>query len=118
MNDFRKLEVWRKSMTLANTVYQKTKDFPKEELYGITNQMRRYSVSIPSNIAEGCAKSSSKEFARYLKISLGSAYELETQMTISIGLNYLDKSSYDQILDEIIQIQKMISKLRSTIKVR
>lgn len=83
------LEAWKQSMDLVDAVYRTTKTFPAEELYGLTNQMRRAAVSIPSNIAEGAARASKKEFTQFLYIALGSLSELETQTTISKRLGYL-----------------------------
>jgi four helix bundle protein len=83
------LEVWKESMLLAKEVYFLTKDFPKEELYGITSQIRRASVSVPSNIAEGAARSSDKEFIQFLYISLGSLSELETQLLLARDLEFI-----------------------------
>jgi len=82
------LEVWKESMLLAKEAYLLTKSFPKEELYGITSQIRRASVSVPSNIAEGAARSSDKEFIQFLYISLGSLSELETQLLLSRDLEF------------------------------
>jgi four helix bundle protein len=82
------LEVWKESMLLAKEAYLLTKSFPKEELYGITAQIRRASVSVPSNIAEGAARSSDKEFIQFLYISLGSLSELETQLLLSSDLGF------------------------------
>jgi four helix bundle protein len=84
------LEVWKESMALAREVYLVTKGFPKEELYGITSQIRRASVSIPSNIAEGAARSSDNEFIQFLYISLGSLSELETQLLLSRDLKFIE----------------------------
>jgi four helix bundle protein len=84
------LDVWKESMLLAKEVYLLTKHFPKEELYGITSQLRRASVSVPSNIAEGAARSSDKEFVQFLYISLGSLSELETQLLLSKDLEFID----------------------------
>lgn len=78
MKDFKSLKVWQKGIKLVIEIYKSTKHFPQEELYGLTSQMRRSSVSIPSNIAEGSGRSSDKDFHRFLEISIGSAFELET----------------------------------------
>lgn len=77
--DYTDLEVWKESRKLANHIYELTKSFPKEELYGITNQIRRCAVSVPSNIAEGCGRQTAKDTIHFLHISRGSLYELETQ---------------------------------------
>ena len=90
------LDVWKKSMDLVEGVYRLTKSFPDSEKYGLTNQMRRCAVSIPSNIAEGAGRNSKKEFKQFLYISLGSISELETQLIISSKLNYLkNKTLFD-----------------------
>ncbi len=101
---YRKLKVWVKSRELVKTVYLLTKNFPREELYGLTSQVRRAVVSIPSNIAEGSQRSSDREFGNYILIARGSIAELETQLLLSVDLGYLpDKEVVDvlQILDEI-----------------
>lgn len=87
-----KLEAWKSAMALVSGVYQITRSFPKEEIYGLTAQMRRAAVSIPSNIAEGAARTGHKEFAQFLSIAKGSLSELETQLLISAELGFLDRS--------------------------
>ncbi len=86
MGTHKDLDVWKRSVELVTTVYYLTSEFPKEEIFGLTNQIRRASVSIPSNIAEGAARNSDKEFIRFLYISLGSNQELDTQMLIARNL--------------------------------
>ena len=93
-------------MELATEVYRLTAGFPKEEKYGLTSQIRRAAVSIPSNIAEGAGRNSKKEFVQFLAISNGSSYELQTQLLLSKKFNLLD-SAIEPILDQIDQIQKM-----------
>ncbi|APU69652.1 four helix bundle protein [Christiangramia flava] len=115
MNYFRDLKVWQKSIQLSNLIYSATKEFPKEEIYGLTSQIRRSSVSISSNIAEGCGRESKKEFKNFLGIALGSAFELETQMIIALNQNFLDKIEFDEFEKEIQHIQNMIIKLQSTL---
>ncbi len=104
------LEVWKESMLLAKEVYLVTKGFPKEELYGITSQIRRASVSVPSNIAEGAARSSDKEFIQFLYISLGSLSELETQLLLSRDLKFIEN------LDFLPKIESVKMKLIGLIK--
>ena len=87
-----KLEAWKSAMALVKAIYQITGKFPKEELYGLTSQMRRAAVSIPSNLAEGAARTGKKEFAQFLSIAKGSLSELETQLLISAALGFLDKN--------------------------
>jgi len=89
-------------------VYKITREFPKEEIYGLTNQIRRAAVSIPSNIAEGAARNSTKEFIQFLYISLGSISELETQFIISKNLEYIKVEFYDNINEMIIEVKKLI----------
>ncbi|MCC5940656.1 MAG: four helix bundle protein [Balneolaceae bacterium] len=108
MHNYKELIVWQKSVDLATDVYRATSNFPKHELYGLTSQIRRCSVSISSNIAEGAGRSSSREFARFLKVANGSAYELETQLIISKNLSYLADESFEKLNQSIIEIQKML----------
>jgi four helix bundle protein len=89
MNTFREIKVWQKAMDFVTKLYKTTRNFPQEELYGLTNQMRRSAVSIPSNIAEGFGRKSSPEFKRFLQISMGSLFELQTRIEILKDLNFL-----------------------------
>jgi four helix bundle protein len=93
-----------------------TSNFPDNEKFGITNQLRRASVSIPSNIAEGSSRASNKEFSRFLEVAIGSAYEIETQLLISNDLEFLEFDTLKILLYELEEIIKMISKFRSTLK--
>lgn len=97
-----------KSIDLVEQIYKFTKQFPKEELYGITNQMRRCAVSIPANIAEGSGRKNKAEFIQFLHIALGSASELETHLIISQRLGFLSSNSYDEIMNALNEIIKMI----------
>jgi four helix bundle protein len=96
-HNFKNLKVWQKSVDLAVKVYHITKEFPSEEKFGMSSQMRRSSVSIPSNIAEGTAKSTSKSFVNSLDISLGESYELETQAIITNLVGLLDKEQFTSL---------------------
>jgi len=89
---------------------------PKDEMYGLTSQMRRASVSIPSNIAEGCSRSSNKEFGRFLEISLGSAFELETQLTISEELDFLKKVEVERVIDKLNLVQRKMNSFLQSVK--
>jgi len=109
------LKVWQKAINLVTEIYVKTQNFPKEELYGLTSQIRRCAVSIPSNIAEGCGRKTNKDFANFLGISLGSAFELETQLTIAKNLNFIGLDDFKNIESELNDIQNMIIKLQSTL---
>ena len=108
-NSYRDLIVWQKSMKLSKEIYLLTKTFPKEELYGLTSQIRRCAISIPSNIAEGKGRNSDKEFIMFLQVALGSVYELQTQLELSLQLNYID--NIDDLLNLSIEIEKMINTL-------
>jgi four helix bundle protein len=101
------LEVWKKSMDLVSNIYKITESFPNKELYGLTNQIRRAAVSVPSNIAEGAARSSKKEFIQFLYIALGSLSELETQIIIANRLEYLN--NLDTLLEDLKFVQKLIN---------
>ena len=106
MHNLKELKIWQKAVELATEIYRLTADFPQEERYGLTSQIRRSVVSISSIIAEGAGRNSEKEFVQFLSISNGSAYELQTQLIISKNLG-LVATSLDDILDQIDQIQKM-----------
>ena len=105
------LLVWQKSIDLVCTVYSILKQYPKEELFAISNQMRRCVVSIPANIAEGCGRKSKAELSQFLHIALGSASELETFFVISQKLNYITSEEYDKLNSSLLEIIKMISGL-------
>ena len=109
MKSHNDLKVYQEAMDLVTDVYKLTNNFPESEKFGLTSQIRRCSVSIPSNIAEGAARESKKEFKRYLYISLGSASELETQIEISRRLNFIDDST--DLKDKIFYIKRMLIKL-------
>lgn len=111
MRNHKDLIVWQKSMTLVKELYKMTQSFPKEELYGITSQIRRAAVSIPSNIAEGYGRGHEKELIQFLYIALGSASELETQLIICKEIGYVNEAEYDKLNDLNIEIIKMLSAL-------
>ncbi|MFT3947073.1 MAG: four helix bundle protein [Agriterribacter sp.] len=108
MRDFRKLAIWSKGHQLTLKIYTLTKYFPKEETFGLVSQMRRSAYSIPSNIAEGCGRSSIPDLKRFLTISSGSASELEYQLYLSKDLNYISEPVFKELEQEIIEIKKMI----------
>jgi four helix bundle protein len=113
MHNFKKLSVWDKSIVLVKGIYLLTNKFPKTEQYGLASQMQRAAVSIPSNIAEGSAKSSNKEFARFLEISLGSIFELETLLIIAKELNYINDEIFNSTDKQIQEVQLMIKSFKS-----
>ena len=115
MRQYKNLKIWERSVDLALLVYKITSDFPKSEIYGLTSQLRRCSVSISSNIAEGAARSSDKEFQRFLDIAYGSCYELQSQLYIAFKLNLLNKSQFKEMNTEMDEIQKMIFTFSKTL---
>lgn len=106
MSNHKDLDVWKLSIDFVSEIYKITKTFPKEEIYGLTNQIRRSAVSVPSNIAEGSARQSDKEFIQFLYIAMGSLVEVETQLIIAQNLSYID--DIDNYLSKIIDIRKLI----------
>ena len=112
----RKLEVWQRSMELVKTIYELTKEFPKEEIYGLSSQMQRSAVSIPSNIAEGAARKSKAEFLHFLSIAQGSLSELDTQLEVAYMLGYIDEEKRKETLAEITSIFKLLSGLIRSVK--
>ena len=118
MKTHKDLDVWKKSVSLVTLIYEFTKTFPKEEIYGITNQIRRSAVSIPSNIAEGSARQGDKEFIQFLYISLSSLSELETQLIISSNLKYMTLNDYESIMERLQEIRKMLIGLIKFLKNR
>ena len=110
------LDVWKKAVALVNDIYALFAGFPTEERYGLTNQMRRAAVSIPSNIAEGAARRSDKEFSQFLYISLGNCLELETQLIISKNLTFATQKDIAKIVDSLNTISKMLNGLIKSVK--
>ncbi|MDX2109456.1 MAG: four helix bundle protein [Verrucomicrobiota bacterium] len=111
MKDFRKLAVWEKSHRLTMGIYRITQSFPKEENYGLTSQIRRASASIPTNIAEGCGRSTDVELARFCEIAMGSASEFEYQLFLASELTYTDPATYGMFEQDIVEIKRMLSAL-------
>lgn len=118
MHRFKDLEIWKQSRLMCSKIYLITSNFPDNEKFGLTNQLRRASVSVPSNIAEGCSRTSNKDFSRFLEIAIGSIYEIETQLLIAFDLGYIDQEKLDELSNSLNSIIKMISKFRSTIKIQ
>ncbi len=116
MHRFKDLEIWKLSRAFCKDIYEITAKFPHEEKFGLTNQLRRASVSIPSNIAEGASRKSNKDFSRFLEITIGSCYEIETQLLIANDLNFLKENDLDFLLSKLSSIIKMTSKFKSTLK--
>ena len=116
MKTHKDLIVWQKSMCLVVEIYKLVKLLPKEETYALSDQMRRSAVSIPSNIAEGCSRRSQNEFAHFLEISLGSSYEVETQMEIARRLKYVTQDEHKGIINEVQTIEKKLTNLINSIR--
>jgi four helix bundle protein len=108
---YRDLIIWQKSLALVTEIYKITRTFPKDETYGLTAQMRRCAVSIPSNIAEGYGRNSSSDYVRFLRIAMGSLYELQTQLEISLNLKYLKVHNFKKLFESSREIERMLSSL-------
>ena len=102
------MEVWKQSRMLVQMVYQVAQNFPASEQYSLTQQILRASVSIPSNIAEGMGRNTSKEKARFFYISKGSLYELETQLYLALDLGFVDKKDFDKLNEQLVSVRKLI----------
>lgn len=116
MHKVEDLKVWQKSIELAKQVYKVVADLPDNEKYGLTSQIKRCSVSIASNIAEGAGRNSNKEFKHFLGIANGSSYELHTQLILVYELNLIEKNKIENILNLIIEIQKMIYSFQKSLE--
>ena len=110
---FRDLKIWQQGIAIVKDIYQLSRRFPKEEMYGLTSQMRRAAISIPSNVAEGFKRNSEKEYRKFLFVALGSAAELETQVIISNELNYIGNSELARVCTKLDSLSKMIYRLIS-----
>jgi four helix bundle protein len=116
VRNYRELIVWQKAMDLVELVYQATKQFPKEELYGLTSQIRRSAVSIPSNIAEGQARKSTAEFLNFLSIANGSRAEMETQILLAQRLNYAANDTAQKILALSEEVNRLLNGLMNSLR--
>lgn len=108
MRDFKKFEVWQLSHQLTLKIYTSTKNFPKEEIFGLTSQIRRSFASIGYNISEGSGRNSDKEFANFINIALGSSNEAENQLVLAKDLKYINKNDYQNLLEELITLKKKL----------
>ena len=116
MQNYKELKVWEKSHSFTLSVYELTTGFPKDELYSLTNQLRRATSSIPANIAEGCGKISQNELAHFLNIALGSANEVEYFLLLSKDLKYIEEDKHIQLDDDINQIKAMLIALINKVR--
>ena len=117
MFNFEKLETWHEAIAFADIVYQLTRNFPAEERFGLTNQMRRAVVSISSNLAEGCSRSSRADYARFVEIATGSVFEVVSQATIGRNQGFLNPGDYQQVYDAAEKQSRMLSGLRKSLGV-
>ncbi len=115
MKSHKDLIAWQKSIEHVSSIYSVTRNYPQDEIYGIVSQMRRAAISIPSNIAEGYGRSYGKETAKFLSNAIGSASELETQLIISKNLGYIKLEDYQELTDQIEEINRMLTALIKTI---
>lgn len=116
MRDFTKYDVWNDGIDLAVKTYELTNGFPSEEKFGLTSQMRRAAVSIPSNFAEGCSRSSELEFKRFIEIALGSGFELKTQAIIASKLNFLQQPEMEELTLNLDKTSRQLNALRNKLK--
>lgn len=119
MKTFRDLLIWQKAMALVTKCYRATKQLPKEELFGLTSQIRRCSISIPSNIAEGFGRGTNKDYHRFLTIAMGSLFEFQTQIEIAFNLQYISADEFNTIYEDSRELERMLSafinKVRETL---
>lgn len=109
MRDFRKYTIWQQAIELTDRIYSFTDSFPKSEVYALSNQLQRAAVSIASNIAEGSSRSSEKDFAHFLEMAIGSAFEVETQLTISQRRGYIKQDAYEEVISNVNHLEKQIN---------
>jgi four helix bundle protein len=111
IESYKDLVVWQKGIELVNELYSVTKGFPKEEMFGLTNQIRRATISVPSNIAEGWGRNSTKNYIQFIRISVGSLYEIETQLVIANNQNYITNQIKSALSEKIDELGKMLNTL-------
>jgi four helix bundle protein len=113
---FRDLLIWQKAMTLVTNCYAISADFPNEEQFGLTSQIRRCSISIPSNISEGFGRGTNKDYYRFLTISLGSLFEFQTQVEIAYNLNYITLENFNTLYEDSRELERMLTSFMNKIK--
>ena len=116
LQNFKNLEVWKKSHALTLSVYESTSQFPREEIYGLTSQIRRACASIPTNIAEGSGRESAADFARFLQIAVGSATETEYLVLLARDLKYITAAQYTELIGTTIRVKKMLISLLKRVR--
>ncbi len=117
MHNYKELKIWQNAIDLSEKIYQIVANFPSEEKFGLSSQLKRASVSVASNIAEGTSRSSDKEFNYFLSISLGSLFEIETQVTIAFRVGYISKNELENLYSEIKQLIKMMMAFKKSVLV-
>lgn len=118
MHRYKDLEIWKQSRRFCKDIYEISSVFPDSEKFGLTSQLRRACISIPSNIAEGASRNSNRDFSRFLEIAMGSCYEVDTQLILANDLEFLPDNKLEILQPKLLSIIKMISKLRSTLKIQ
>lgn len=116
MHNFRELKIWQRSMDLAEVIYKLTESFPREEKYGMSSQLQRCAVSVPSNISEGAGRGTNKQFKYFLEMSMGSCNEIQTQVELSFRFKYITKEVLNEVVSETFQIYKMILAFYNSLK--
>ena len=117
MQNFKTLKVWEKGHQLTLAIYRATKSFPRDELYGLTSQVRRASASIPANIAEGCGRTGKAELARFLQVAMGSASELEYHLLLAHDLGLLDDGEYERLESHTVELKRMLTSFILKLKI-
>jgi len=116
MKTFRDLLIWQKAMALVTNCYSTSSSFPKDELFGLTSQIRRCSISIPSNISEGFGRGTNKDYHRFLTIALGSLFEFQTQIEIAFNLKYISEFDFNKLYEDSRELERMLSSFMNKIK--
>jgi len=116
MQDFRNLKVWQKAHALTLAVYRGTRNFPAEEKFGITSQLRRSCASISANLAEGCARGGDVDFARFVNVAAASASETDYHLLLARDLQYLDESAYQALFEQISEVKRMLNSFERTLR--
>jgi four helix bundle protein len=116
MQDFRNLKVWEKAHALTLEVYRGTRDFPSDERFGLTSQLRRSSASVPANLAEGCARGGDIDFARFVNVAAGSASETDYHLLLARDLGYLDEMLYKPLFEKVTEVKRMLNSFERTLR--
>ena len=116
MQDFRNLKVWQKAHALTHAVYRATVNFPNDERFGLTSQLRRSCASVPANLAEGCGRTRDTEFAQFVNVAMGSACETDYHLLLSRDLAYLSDSAYHSLIEQVREVKRMLSSFEQTLR--